>query len=549
MSDREMPVLITGGEVVARILEAYGVTCAFGVISIHNIPILDAFSKRARIRFVAARGEAGATNMADGYARVTRGLGVTVTSTGPGAGNACGAMTEALSAGTPLLHITGQIESAHVDRGRAMNHETRDQLRMLDAVSKVAFRVKGLQELAPVTTQALRAALTPPFGPVSLEIPIDLQAAPMPLPEHLPSRITAAVPLDEDALERLIGMMRKSHRPLLWLGGGAAHCGDEVCRLIDAGVAVVTTIHGRGVVPEDQPGTLGPLNNLPAAESFYQSCDLVVFAGTKLRGNETKSHQLRFPERRAQIDVDLAAWNRNYTTDLFVLGDAKVVLARLADAIAGTRRDPALPDDLSAAKSRAAAELREQLGPYELLCDALRSVVPRDGIFVRDVTISTNTWANRLFPIYDPSCSVSSMGGGIGQGLPQAIGACLGASGRRVVALVGDGGLAVNLGELLTAVDEGLDLLVILMNDGGYGVMRNIQDNSYQGRHFYSNLYLPDMKEFARAVGMRFWRAGVASDFEPLLAEAMAAQGPRMLEIDMKSVGPFAVPFAGPRMR
>ena len=130
---------VSGGEVVARILEQFGVTTAFGVISIHNDPILEAFERRNRIRFVPARGEAGATNMADGYARISKSLGVVVTSTGPGAGNAAGALTEALTAGTPLLHLTGQIDARDVDHGRGMNHETADQLSMLRAVSKAAF--------------------------------------------------------------------------------------------------------------------------------------------------------------------------------------------------------------------------------------------------------------------------------------------------------------------------------------------------------------------------------------------------------------------------
>ena len=123
-----------------RILEAFGVETAFGVISIHNMPMLDAIARRKTIAFVPARGEAGATNMADGYARSSGKFGVVFTSTGPGAGNAAGAMTEALTAGTPLLHLTGQIDNGDVDCGRAMNHETADQLSMLKAVSKAAFR-------------------------------------------------------------------------------------------------------------------------------------------------------------------------------------------------------------------------------------------------------------------------------------------------------------------------------------------------------------------------------------------------------------------------
>ena len=126
---------MTVGEVVTAFLESCGVRCAFGVISIHNMPVLDAIAQRGAIRFVPARGEAGACNMADAQARVSGDLGVCITSTGTAAGNAAGAMVEALTAGTPLLHLTGQIETPYLDRDLAYIHEARDQLAMLRAVS------------------------------------------------------------------------------------------------------------------------------------------------------------------------------------------------------------------------------------------------------------------------------------------------------------------------------------------------------------------------------------------------------------------------------
>ena len=134
---------VTVGAVVAAFLEQCGVKAAFGVISIHNMPILDAFAQRGKIRFVMARGEAGAGNMADAYARSTGSLGVCITSTGPAAGNIAGSLVEAYTAGTPLLHITGQIETPYLDKNLSYIHEAPDQLTMLDAVSKAAFRVRS----------------------------------------------------------------------------------------------------------------------------------------------------------------------------------------------------------------------------------------------------------------------------------------------------------------------------------------------------------------------------------------------------------------------
>ncbi|MHA7152136.1 thiamine pyrophosphate-binding protein, partial [Burkholderia pseudomallei] len=179
------PTTTTVGELIAAFLEQCGVKTAFGVISIHNMPILDAIHTRGKIRYVGARGEAGAVNMADGLARVSGGLGVAFTSTGTAAGNAAGAMVEALTAGTALVHITGQIETPYLDQDLAYIHEAPDQLSMLNAISKAAYRVRTVETVLPTIREAVRVAMTAPSGPVSVEIPIDIQAAEIEWPDDL----------------------------------------------------------------------------------------------------------------------------------------------------------------------------------------------------------------------------------------------------------------------------------------------------------------------------------------------------------------------------
>ncbi|HYP72327.1 MAG TPA: thiamine pyrophosphate-binding protein, partial [Variovorax sp.] len=159
---------VTVGTVVAAFLEQCGVQAAFGVISIHNMPILDAFAQRGKTRFVMARGEAGAGNMADAYARSTSSLGVCITSTGPAAGNIAGSLVEAYTAGTPLLHITGQIETPYIDKGMSYIHEAPDQLTMLKAISKAAFRVRSVETVLGTLKRAVQVAMTAPTGPVSV---------------------------------------------------------------------------------------------------------------------------------------------------------------------------------------------------------------------------------------------------------------------------------------------------------------------------------------------------------------------------------------------
>jgi len=241
---------ITVGAAVARFLEACGVKAAFGVISIHNMPILDAFAQRGKTRFVMARGEAGATNMADAYARTTASLGVSITSTGTAAGNAAGAMVEALTAGTPLLHLTGQIETDYLDKDLAYIHEAPDQLSMLTAVSKAAFRVRSAETALGTVKLAVQTALTAPAGPVSVEIPIDIQEARIPVPaDWSPLPVARAVP-SAQALDALAERLAQARRPLLWLGGGARHASAAVARLLDLGMVGVVGVEGAvGVRP------------------------------------------------------------------------------------------------------------------------------------------------------------------------------------------------------------------------------------------------------------------------------------------------------------
>jgi acetolactate synthase I/II/III large subunit len=534
---------VTVGEFIASYLEALKLKAAFGVISIHNMPILDAIHRRGRIRFIPARSESGAINMADAFARVTGEFGVAITSTGTAAGNAAGAMVEALTAGTPLVHLTGQIDSAYLDRNLGYLHEARDQLGMLKAVSKAAYRIANVVEPAGVLKTALEAALTPPRGPVSIEIPIDVQRATMAFsPIVPPSPGRPAQP----SLDALFAVLQRAKRPALWLGGGARHAGDAVRTLADKGFAVVTSVQGRGIVPEDHPMSLGAFNVSPAVEAFYATCDAMIVAGSRLRSNETLGYKLKLPRPMVRIDAEPKRAEHPYKADFFVAGDCAEVLGALGEL--DLRLDRVLRNDVSVARKAAEAQARAALGPYEPLVDEVQRLAGRDFVWVRDVTISNSTWGNRLLRIYGPRDGVHALGGGIGQGLAMAIGAAVG-SGRKVICLAGDGGLALNLGELGTLVQEKANVALVVMNDRGYGVIRNIQDAEYGGRRAYVDLATPDFSLVAKAYGLAYFRVARGAEFKSALEQALALKGPAMVEVDMNAVGPYAAAFAGPPVR
>jgi acetolactate synthase I/II/III large subunit len=546
--------LVTVGHVVATFLERCGVRTAFGVISIHNMPVLDAMAQRGTITFVSARGEAGAASMADACARTTQSLGVVVTSTGTAAGNAAGGLVEALTAGTPLLHITGQIDSAYLDQDLAYIHEAPDQLAMLKAVSKQAFRVRSASTALATFKQAVHVAMSAPCGPVSVEVPIDIQAQRIDMPLDLEPLPVQAVEPDARAVAAMAHALARAKRPLLWLGGGARGAGAAVARLMAMGMGVVTSVQGRGVVREDHPLSLGAYNVQPDIERFYASCDAMLVVGSRLRGNETLQYKLKLPQPLLRVDANPLAQGRGYSSTHFVCGDAALTLDALANHLEGRMTiDPAFAADLRTAHAQAVARLRDGLGPYAALVDGVQAQAGARFNWVRDVTLSNSTWGNRELRLFDPQAGVHALGGGIGLGLPMAIGAALGAhvhaTGKKTLLLVGDGGFALNLGELACAVQERASFLVVLMNDRGYGVIKNIQDVQYGGRRVYVDLHTPDYAMLAQSMGFAHRRLSRMADLSTHLAALTGHDGVVMLEVDMKAIGDFKTAFAGPPVK
>ncbi len=523
-------------------LEAAGVTLGFGVVSLHNLPFLDAILRRGRIRFVPARGEAGAANMADAAARVLGAPTLLVTSTGTGAANAAGALIEAQTAGTPVIHLTGQIDSAWLDRNWGFIHEARDQLGLLRSVSKAAWRITRPQDAGAVLREAMRVALTPPTGPVSIEMAIDVQRAALPdAPALGPLPVPRCIE-DKAAVTQAAIWLQRAERPLLWVGGGALAAGDAVRRIADAGVPVLSSVAGRGVLDEAHPASLGSFAaSRPVAELLAEA-DLLIVAGSHLRSNETRTYGLRMPARMVRIDVDPAAGDRGYPATLFVLGECAAVLAALSPG--GERA--AWLKRAQAARAEAEQISRREAGVYAGLIAALESEMPADALWVRDITLSNSIWGNRLPRRWAPRTSVHAMGGGIGQGLAHGIGAAIAAPGRKTVLLTGDGGFMLNTGELATAVQEKLDLTVLLMNDGGYGVIRNIQDAEYGARRGFVDLFNPDFAKFADSYGVGYRRLADPAAAPAVLSWAFARSGVSIIEVDMAAFGSFGINFAGP---
>ena len=335
---------------------------------------------------------------------------------------------------------------------------------------------------------------------------------------------------------------------MLWLGNGAKHAGKEAQRFRDMGFGIITSLAGRGVLPEDDPMVLGCLKDIAKVEDFMQSVDLLIIAGSRVRGHETREFELQLPARRAQIDIDPSANGRTYTTDQFICSDAQTGLSELADLLEGnTIIEEGFAEEIRKLKIDVVEEYKKHLGPYGSFAEKLRGVMPRDAVWVRDITLNNSTWGNRTFPVYTPRDSVFALGAAIGLGVAHGIGAAIGATNRKVVCMCGDGGFFMGFADFWTAKQEGADVVFLVMNDGGYGVIKHIQDTFHEGRHFFADFTNPTLEGCAKLAQMPYWKVEDTADFPRQVQAALNVNGPALVEVDMKKIGPFPRYFVPPK--
>jgi acetolactate synthase-1/2/3 large subunit len=535
-----------GGDVLVELMREYGVRVAFGVASVHNLPLVEATDREGM--FVPVRHEAAAVNAADAYSRVTGGLGIAITSTGTGAGNAAGSMVEAQSAGSRVLHLTGQIESAQLGQDRGMLHDTARQLDLLQAVSKCAYTVRTSESARRLLWAAAADALAAPQGPVSVEWPYELQYASQDA-DTTPYRTVPSPPHPTAAaLTAAAELVRTAQRPLLWVGGGGRQAREELLELAELlGAPVFTSNAGRGSIREDHDLVVGNFASNPAARELITDGDLLIGVGTHYRASETGNFSVPLPRRHVQIDSDPRAIGRNYAATVGLAGDAAATLSDLLgllrDGSLSVQRDWAARG--TAVRHDVRKDQRAAIGPYAQINDSIRMNLPERAVIARDVTVPSSSWGNRLLEIYDPSTNVYALGGGIGQGLAMGIGAAAGRPDEPTVVIAGDGGLAVHIGEMASLAQQNPWLVLIVFNDGGYGVLRAIQDQNDKRRSGV-DLFTFDFAAVARSVGLEHRLVRQVGEFDEALAAALATHVPCVVEVDMTAIGPMPRPFVPP---
>lgn len=526
--------------IVKELLQA-GVEAIFGIVSIHNMPIYDAILRDGNIRTVTARGESGAVNMADAYARATGKLGVVITSTGSGAGNGAGSLSETWNSGTPVLHITGEVDSNYIGTDQRYIHEAKDQLKMMEGVNKAAYLLKRPKQIIPFMRKAIKEALTVPTGPVTVSIPTNFQAQIIPnnhlIEMEALQNQEVKLNIPADVVERIA----LAKRPIIWAGNGviASGASEELRKLVDKiKPGVVTSESGKGSIPENHPLCIGNFAFFPQVEELLKKSDLLISVGVRFRGSETNGWTIPVPENHINIDLNPNAFNRNFDTLYTLNGDAKAVLQEINSLLANKEIHPDADyvDEVKSVRQAVRDDLRSQIGPYGEVADIMREQLPENTVLVTDVTIPGYTWGNKLFDIYEPRDYLYMTGGGIGQGLPMAIGAKIGQPEKNVVLIAGDGGFMVNSSEMISAIQEDAPIIILLFDDGGYGILRYYQEAAY-GRRISVDLKNPDFVMLAKSMGFESEKVRSVEEFKAGLANAIASKRPYMVVVDVEEVG------------
>lgn len=459
--------MTTGGEALVQALAQLGVEVAFGLPGVHNLAAWKGFPGSG-VRLVGVRHEQTAGYAADGYARATGRLGVAITTTGPGAANVVTATGEAWACHSPLLVIATDIPTTLRREGayRGVLHETVDQAGFFRPVTKAQVHVVSVDELRDAVVRAGELAMEHPRRPVYLEIPTDLLSAslteePIEVSVDTASSATAPRAVEPVPYDRALELLHSAHRPLIWAGGGAtaANAGDLVERLARAlGAPVLTSYGGRGLLAPDSPHLVPLPPHVEPAGALWDAADCVVVLGSDLDAMNTQG--FRQPRPPVLVKVDLRR-PVNSEPDVWLQDDVASALTRLVTALPRQPRDPwfVRPPGREAYAGQETAFL-----------DALEAALPEDAVVVADMCVA-GYWYGGFGRVAQPRGLAYPVGWGtLGFGFPASLGTAL--SGRPTVALVGDGGFLFGCGDLATAAQEGLPVTVVLVDDGGYGMLR-----------------------------------------------------------------------------
>jgi acetolactate synthase I/II/III large subunit len=554
----------SAAEALVLQLESYGVDCVFGTCGHTNIALLDALS-RSSIRFVIARHEQAAAHAADGYARASGKPGVVLMHVGPGMMNGVTGVATAAFDSVPLVAIAGDVPSYYGGRHphQEVNlHQDADQGAIYRPFVKRVWNVHRVEDLARYTERAFWTATSGRPGAVLLNVPMDVFSRPLPNGARtsypVPVASTAPALAEADA-ERIAAELMGAERPLIYVGGGLRTPSgrrDLAALAEHLDVPLAHSLMAKGTLPDRHPLLMGMTGfwGLELTNEYTREADVVLAFGTRFAETDSSSWDDRYtwgmpPGRLIQVDLDPAEIGRNYPVEIGVVADATHAVGAILDAVRRRVPEPVrrlgLRERITATRTRLFEDSRERgasdafpLRPERILRD-LRDGLPEDAILVTDVGWNKNGVA-QCYDLPDAGRFITPGGlSTMGFGPAAAVGVQVAAPGKVVVALIGDGGMSAQLPALPMAVEQGLPVVFVVMNNRAHGTIADLQAGSFGtsfGCEFHDadgNPYSPDFAALGRACGADGYLPQSAGEFATALADAVRNRRPAVIDIAM----------------
>ena len=542
-----------GSKAALALLERQGVDVMFGLPGGTTIPLYDDLLD-SKIRHVLVRHEQCAAHMADGYARATGKIGVCASTSGPGVTNLMTGVATAYVDSSPMLVLTGQVATPMIGNDA---FQEADSFSLMMPITKHNYRVLDPKDIPEAIKRGVAIATTGRKGPVHVDLPVDIMRAEV--PDEMMRREFYVAPPAEDfsGLPEAVRMLRNAERPLILVGGGViwSNATQEVLKISQMLMApIVTTIMGKGAVPEDHPLCLGVIgmHGRECARRAFSECDLVLAVGTRFSDRSAGNQNVLGDDTRIiHVDIDSGEVSKASNSLVKIVGDARKALRIMIEGLTSHKGE-------SEWSRRVRFYIKEcdcdidlpgnPIKPQKVIRDLM--TVLSDNAFITTEVGQNQMWATHFLKVRHPRHFITSGGfGTMGFGFPAALGVKVAFPNNPVVDIAGDGSLQMVSQEFATAVSENLPVLVCLMNNGWLGMVKQWQklfwDRRYSGTELKKN---PDFVKLAQAYGADGVRVEEPSDLRPALLAGLKSDVPFIVDVVVdpeEDVLPMIPPMKG----
>ena len=530
-------VKMRGAEAVVTSLHREGIECVFGLPGVQIMQLYDAFHGQENIRLITTRHEQAAAYMADGYVRTQNApTAAALVVPGPGLQNASAGIGTAFASSSPVLTISGQIDTNFIDRGFGQIHEIENQLDIVRPIVKWCDQVVLPQDIPEAINTAMKEMKSGRPQPTVIEIPPDTLAAEADITLSEPAQYSRQIPQHE-TIASAASLLAAAKKPLIWIGGGILRSGAsaELQRLAEmTQIPVVTTPEGKGALREDHAlfAGVGYFGHGPA--SWYTpKADVILAIGTRFTDQMRGLTALKSPHKLIHIDADPGVIGRNYPAQIAITADAKeALLALLAVSNQYSWQAKWTTQERRKITAESDAWLHEHAPLQRQIVQDIQTTVEDDAIIVPGLT-NVGYWCHLYYKALHPYCyHTPSYYGTLGYAFPFALGAKLAAPSQQVVCLSGDGGFAYCLSELSTAVQHSINVIVIVFVDDVFGASNVDQQIRFGNRVIGTELHNPDFVKLAQAFGAKGLKA-TPDTIQASLNEAISYNQPTVIAVKM----------------